>query len=377
MYIQILIFIFALLGLSIYKETGTPLQQQKARKKYIIFMMVLLVLQSGLRNVAVGGDTYQYYHIFQLTSNSSWDQLVLEASMPGSKDPGYYFICKAFSTIIPSYRIFLIVVAIFFFSVVGKFLYNYLHSNLEVLVSISLYECLYYGFFSITGIRQTIATAILLLSLPLILNKGNGTRNTLLFFALLLLASTIHKSAFLFLPFYFLPRIRNNRIVFLISFALFVPMFYAGNILGGFLEDSAFEQYAHYMQQSETTGAIVFTLFIVVLALAVFLKLRLINSYTPFNYVFTSAIAIAVLLSPLLVLDPNNQRIVQYYSIFGLIVLPQLCDAYSGVINKRRLCFLLFMLFALYTIMRHEPYAFFWQDMVFQDGSILNDSRLN
>lgn len=377
MYIQVFIFILALLGLSIYKDTGMPLQQQNARKKYIIFMMLLLILQSGLRNLAVGGDTYQYYYLFQNVMNSSWDQIILESSMPGSKDPGYVYLCKAFSSIIPSYRIFLIAVAIFFFSVLGKFLYNNLHSNLEVLVSISLYECLYYNFFSITGIRQTIATAILLLTLPLILNKGNGVRNTLLFFALLLLASTIHKSAFLFLPFYFLPRIRNNRIVFLIAFALFIPMFYAGNILGGFLEDSAFEQYAHYMQQSETTGAIVFTLFILVLALAVFFKLRLMNSYSPFNHVFTSAIAIALLLSPLLILDPNNQRIVQYFSIFGLIVLPQLCDAYSGEINKGRLCFILFIVFALYTIMRHEPYAFFWQDMQFIDGSILNDSRLN
>ena len=65
MYIKLIIFFLALIGLSVYKETGTPLQQKNARKKYIIFMMLLLVLQSGLRNLAVGGDTYQYYWNFK------------------------------------------------------------------------------------------------------------------------------------------------------------------------------------------------------------------------------------------------------------------------------------------------------------------------
>lgn len=374
MYFQLLIFLLALIGLGIYKETGTPLQQKNARKKYIIFMMVLLILQSGLRNLAVGGDTYQYYHIFKFASDSSWQQLFMYASLPGSKDPGFPILCKAFSTIFPNYRLFLIAVAVFFFSVLGRVLYDNLQSNLDVLVSISLYECLYYGFFSITGIRQTLATAILLLALLIILKRGYSTKNTLSFFALFLLACTLHKSAFLFLPFYFLPLLRNNRIVFLFAFVLFVPMFSAGSYLGGFLEDTTFEKYAHYMQQSKTTGAIVFTLYIVLLALAIFIKLKSINAYSNCYHVYTSAIAIALLLSPLLVLDPNNQRIVQYFSIYGLIILPQLCRAYSRWISQRVLCISIFAVLAAYTLLRHEPYAFFWQDMVFElSGEIVND----
>ena len=374
MYIQLLILIMALLGLSIYKETGTPLQQKNARKKYIIFMMVLLILQSGFRNLAVGGDTYQYYHKFQYASGLSWQQLFLHLILQNTKDPGFDILCKVFSTIFPSYRLFLITVAIFFFYVLGRFLYDYLQSNLDVLVSISLYECLYYDFFSITGTRQTVATAILLLALSIILKRGYGTKNTLSFFALFLLACILHKSAFLCLPFYFLPRLRNNRIVFWVAFVLFVPMFSSGSILGDFLEDSAFDQYAHYMQQGETTGAFVFTLYIVMFALAVFIKLKTINSYRNCNHVFTSAIAIALLLSPLLALDPNNQRIVQYFSIYGLIILPQLCRAYSGRIPQRVLCISIFAVLAAYTILRHEPYAFFWQDMTFEfSDEVLND----
>lgn len=375
MYIHLIIFFLALIGLSIYKETGTPLQQKNARKKYIIFMMLLLMLQSGLRNLAVGADTYQYYLKFTDVLQSSWAQVLSEVSQ-GTKDPGYVILSKLFATIVPSFRLFLIVIAIFFFFALGRLLYKYLNSNLDVLVSIALYECLYYGFFSITGLRQTIATGVLLLTIPLILEKEHKIKNTIHFFILLLLASFIHKSAVIFAPVYFLSLFRKNKYVFFAAVLLFVPMFAAGPIISQFLEGTDFERYSQYLGQSNTAGANVFTLYIVLLVIATLIKLKTINSLSPYYYVFTSAIAISMLLSPLLILNPNNMRIVQYYSIFGLIVLPQFGRAYSGVVPRRLICFSIFAVLAAYTVLRHEPYAFFWQDMYFENtGEILNDSR--
>lgn len=377
MFIQLIIFILAFVGLMVYKEDGTSFQRQQARKKYVIFLMVLLMLQSGLRNVAVGGDTYQYYFLFESVMKSTWSQVLFDAGIEGAKDPGYSVLTKLFSLIIPSFRWYLIAIAIFFFTALGRLLYKYLDSNLDVLVSLALYQCLFYGFFSITGLRQTIATALLLFALPLAIETRNGLRDTIWFWVLLFLASTIHKSAVLFAPVYFFPRIRNNKIMFWGAIILFVPMFSAGAYIGPLLVGSDFENYAHYLEQGNTLGANVFTLFIVMLFLAVFLNLKKINSYSPYNHVFTSTIAIATFLSPLLVLNPNNMRVVQYYSIFTLIILPMICKAYSSYLGKRQLYYILFVVFAIYTIMRHEPYAFFWQDMAFEDtGIILNDSKL-
>lgn len=377
MFLHLFIFLFAFLGLSFFKEVGSPEQRQIARKKYIVFIMFLLAIQSGLRNVAVGNDTLAYYYMYDSVMNSSWGQVLFQALLPNSKDPGYAILTKAISTILPSYRLYLIAIAVFFFTALGRVFYKYLHNNTEVLVGIGLYECLYYGFFSITGHRQTIATAILLFALPLIFKDTHRIRNGLLFFVLLVLASTIHKTAFLFAPMYFLPRLRRNKMVFILAFALFIPMFFVGPTLGNYLDDTEFEQYAHYLQQGDTAGAIVFSVYIVLLATAVFFKRKAINAYSPNNYVFASAIAVAMLLSPLLMLNPNNQRIVQYYSIFGLIILPQICDVYS-VAGKKSIHYLVFAVLALYTLLRQEPYAFFWQDMVFGDtGQIVNDGILN
>ena len=62
-------------------------------------MMVLLILQSGLRHVAVGADTYQYFinHYVEV-ERSSWsslwqDCLVFYNERVG-KDPGYHLFLK-------------------------------------------------------------------------------------------------------------------------------------------------------------------------------------------------------------------------------------------------------------------------------------------
>lgn len=377
MYVQLAIFLLAYLGLMIYKESGTPFQRQQAHKKYVIFMMALLILQSGLRNVAVGDDTYQYYHLFDSIMHSSWNQVVSGNILLGSKDLGYSILSKLFSIVFPSYRLFLIAIAVLFFTALGRLLYRYLDNNLDVFVSVALYQCLYYGFFSITGLRQTIATAFLLLALPFALEKGKSKMNAIWFWALLLLATTIHKSAYLFAPVYFLPRIRNNQVVLWGAIVLFVTMFYAGPTIGIFLIASDFENFAHYLEQGDTIGATVFTLFIITIYLFVFFKFKTINSFSESNHVFTSSIAIAASLSPLLILNSNNMRIVQYYSVFAIFILPMICRAYSVYFGKKQLYYMVFALFAAYTIMRHEPYAFFWQDMAFEDtGMMLNDSNL-
>lgn len=364
----------ALVGLLIYRETGSLQQQRRARKGYVIFIMFFLVLQSGLRNLAVGSDTLAYYYMFDSVMNTSWENIWNDISLQNGQDFGYTVLCKLFSVFCSSYRVFLIAVALLFFVALGRLMYRYLNSNTEILVSVALYECLYYGFFSITGLRQTVATAILLYALPFVLSDTQPFKNIVKFLSCLFIASTIHKSAFLFAPFCMLPYIRRNRIVFFLSFVLFVPMFSVGNAFAGFLVGTDFEQYAHYMQQSETTGAVFFTWYIVLLSVLVFIKLKSINSYSKYNYVFTSAIAVSLLLSPLLALDPSNQRIVQYYSIFGILVLPQVCRAYSGLTNSKILYYLVFATLVFYMLSRVSPYAFFWQDMQFSDtGMILND----
>ena len=67
MIIQLLVIITVFLYskiLSSRSSIGT-LTYEKSRKNLCIFATILLVLQSGLRNVAVGADTYSYFIQFE------------------------------------------------------------------------------------------------------------------------------------------------------------------------------------------------------------------------------------------------------------------------------------------------------------------------
>lgn len=369
MYFQLIIFIISVLGLSVFKETGNRERRSLMRRKYIHLMMFLFILQSGFRNLAVGADTYSYALQFKESHNESW--MYFFSNFWSIKDAGYHIMTKAFSIIFNNYRIYLIAVACFFFYALGRFFYKYLTSNFDVLVAVSLYQCLFYSFFSITGLRQTIATGFLLLLIPCFFEK-----KYIHVIILFLCALLMHKSALIFSIFFILSKIRYSKYVMLIAFSLFIPMFSLQTGFGLIIQGTAMDLYARYMEQGSTSGAFMFTTYILLLGFAAFLKDNKINESNSRNYVFVNAIAVAILLTPLLALDPNNQRIVQYFSIFSLLVLPYICNAYENG-NSKRIHVIVFLILSYYILSRNIEYKFFWQDMLFESEDvslILNDS---
>lgn len=380
MFIKLFILIIAWLLAASFKDTTANERLNEAnRKKYIMVMMSLLALQSGLRNVAVGPDTFQYYSQFETAVDSSWGLLLsnFTSFLNGGegKDPGYALLQKAFSMILPSYRLYLLCVGAFFFYALGTVLRRFTHSNAEVMMAISLYMCLYYNFFSVTGIRQTIATGFLLLSIPYVVEK-----RWLRFLLFLLIAATQHKSALLFLPFYALSFCKDSRKLIVIALFLFVPMWMFGGVVAKYLvSGSVFEQYMNYLEGYEKAGAYTFAFYIVLLAVMMLANYKLMVNRDRAYYLIMNAVAVAVLLTPLTMIDPNNMRIVQYYSIFGLVVLPTSCACISKKMRFRSLALCVFLFLSAYTVVQGGDYRFFWQDMSLGDNygyRIVNDSVL-
>lgn len=380
MLFKLFILIMAGLCVFLFKDTtANPVLNEANRKKYITVMMLLLALQSGLRNVAVGPDTFQYYLHFENVVDSSWELLWTNftsfLSGGEGKDPGYALLQKTFSVIFPSYRIYLLCVAAFFFYALGKVLRMYTNSNVEVMIAISLYMCLYYTFFSITGIRQTIATGFLLLSIPYVAEK-----RFFKFLLLVLIAATQHKSALLFLPFYCLVFCKDSRKIIYMALILFVPMWKFGGSLAKYLVmGSVFEQYMSYLDGSEKAGAYTFAIYIIMLAVMMLANYKMLANRNNSSYLVLNAVALALLLTPLTMIDPNNMRIVQYYSIFGLLVFPMACTGISKKIHFRSFVLCVFLFLSIYTIMQGGEYRFFWQDMYLGDNygyRLVNDSVL-
>lgn len=366
MIIQGLIILLGFLGIVVY-GTATTHVSYASHKKYIIYMMILLTLQSGLRNVAVGSDTYSYYLQFIEVSNTSWDNLLdkifLFFSEGVGKDPGYFFLLKIIQVFIPNYQLYLTALAAFFFFALGRLLYRYTNNNYEVLLGIALYQCLYYSFFSITGLRQTFATAFLLLAVPYVLD-----RKFIKFICLVIIASTQHKSALLFIPYYFLLISTKPKRNILISFAFFVQMWIIGKaFVSNMLSDTIFDQYSMFLEGNERAGANSYTIFILIVGLWILFSNTERLKASISNLIFINSIAVSIALTPLLKIDPSNMRLIQYYSVFSIILLPVLTTL---TFNKKiRMMYILIILFlTYYTMSRNLEYAFFWQEMELGDN---------
>ena len=77
MYIQLLVLFLSLLGLDYFRQQRVlrGWDENRTRMNYIVICSVLLILQSGLRNVAVGADTYGYKLSFVAIGKQSWSDI--------------------------------------------------------------------------------------------------------------------------------------------------------------------------------------------------------------------------------------------------------------------------------------------------------------
>ena len=142
---------------------------------FISLVSFVLIMQSSLRNVGVGADTYAYYVDFETVKLMTWDDIFENFKRVyvygDGKDAGFPLLEKCFQLFSNSYRAFLVFVAIIFFSSLSKLFKRYLNTYTDVLLATSLYLMLFYSFFSITGIRQTISVALSIHALLSLIDK--------------------------------------------------------------------------------------------------------------------------------------------------------------------------------------------------------------
>lgn len=368
MYLKIIILILVLFYMlflkSRYRVIGSNGYDQ-ARKRLAIFSALLLILQSGLRHVGVGPDTYQYMINFNDRITWSWHQVFqnfIDVYQFGEgKDAGYTALVKLFSLLSSDYQLFLLFVAMIVFIPMVRFVYKNTTRMEDIWFALFLYMTLFYSFFSVTGTRQAIATGVCLWSVEYIKEK-----KLLPFLICIIIAASVHKSALIFLPFYWIAKLRFPRTIFIGMICLFPVMVYLGNAFTLQLAIiSGSENYLGYAEQ-ETVGAHNLILFYFIMSIAGFLrywnKKEWMNSK---SYIF-NAISLGIFFLPLTLNSANLVRVVQYYSIFlltfiGYVMEPTNRNKNAILINIFRFTLIVVLTYKLLTT--PAEYAFFWQNM--------------
>jgi transmembrane protein EpsG len=365
----IVIFLILVIGHAFSRGNTAYVNSEKNRKKYIKIISVILILQSGLRNVAVGSDTYGYYLSFEAIKKTSWDAVLQNFytvyQLGEGKDPGYPLFEKVIQLFTNEYQVLLLVIAVLFFAALGNFIYKNTTRLSDAIMAFLIYSVLFYSFFSITGHRQTIATAAALLGFEFI-----KKRKLVAFAILLICAATIHKSVLLFAPFYFIAPIKKSKqLNWVILLLLPVFMVNRNAISSYFKVLGGFEEYGI----NEQAGTFTFTaMFLLITIVALKRSDRILKSNPNMVYAF-NAFALALLFIPLTWVNPSAMRVVQYFSIFMLLLVPEIIHSFAAISVKFKKEITIAVIVVLIALMikanaNAAPYGFFWEEMRLGDN---------
>lgn len=363
----IIIFFTFLVGLFFSHRYKTERNSDMVRKKYIKIVCFALILQSGLRNVAVGDDTYGYYVGFEEVKQMSWkniyDAFFNFLKFDEGKDPGYLVFQKIFQIFSDDYQVFLFFIAVLFFSAFGYFLYKNTTRLRDVVMAFVIYSIMFYTFYSFTGIRQTIVTAFVLFSYFLLRKK----RHFIWFFIIIISISFIHKSVLIFLPFALFTLIKRTKLLLWTSLLSFPVLFvFSGRITTFFTNLSeSYSEYEHYDEYKPTT-LVVLLLLIALLAVLRHDKIIASNKNARFYFV---AFSFAVFFLSFVYEIHGYLRLVQYFSFFMVLLIPEILNSFESISKKVKndiTIFAMVLLLSLHlkaNLAAPIKYAFFWQEM--------------
>ncbi len=360
----IVILIIVLAGIWFSLESNKSSYESR-RKFYIRFIIFILTLQSGLRNWAVGSDTYQYYRRWEAVKSTSWQEIFDSFFSGAEKDPFYSLFQKVIQIFSEQYQVFLIVIAIIFMTAFGSFVLKNTTRISHAVLAFIIYMGYYYGFFSITGLRQTLATAFLLWSYEYVKKE-----KIVPFIILVVCGSLFHITALVFLPLYFIAKIKRPEFVFgsaILGFPFF--MIFKNELAVLFLKYSTLEdRFAAFAEQYHRGGSLILTTFQVLLAIYALIIIKKVIALEPKTYKMYNTFAVALFFLPLQWVNPSAGRIAQYFALIIMVWIPFLIDATAyGSEKVRKVLYAMaiigFFFITLFAIESIDEYKFFWQEM--------------
>lgn len=193
-----LLMIFSIVMLSLILNS----KSEKNKKTYLRIVAIILIFVVGSRNAEInyGSDVNNYFRLFQNAILMDWTQFESISTM----EKGYLLISFILAKLIPWAQIIMYAQASFCIITVLYFIYK---NTENVQLATIFFICFGPFQFFLTGFRQAIAMCI-----GLIMFEFAKKKKFVKYVILLLLAISIHKTAIVLTPLYFLVNIKNTAI---------------------------------------------------------------------------------------------------------------------------------------------------------------------
>lgn len=232
--------------------------KKRSENIWVAISLLPMFILLAFRNQSMGADTGTYWDLYRFASKVSFSELCFTQKM----EPGFLVVEWVFAKMFPKPEIFQIIYVGFYF--VACFLFIVKNTK-EKFLFVFLFCTLGLFKFFFTGIRQCIAICICLFSYSAVKD-----RHIFKYLAIILIAGLFHKSAFFFLPVYFVYTLKHNKInliiyisLIIVCTAIIIPVFpYFASLIG----------YGDYDIEFTGNGFIRFFIYFFLLLSTVFIK---------------------------------------------------------------------------------------------------------
>lgn len=284
--------------------------------RYVIVACLLLYAIYGLRNTYVIGDDTRtsYLDNFNRMQNLDWSGVVRYSE---GRNALFYLMTKAFSAYISrDYQLYISLIAAFVTICFGRMVYKYSPNPVQ---SILYHFGLLYFTFHFSALKQSIAMAFLMLAFDQIMD-----RKPIRFILIVLLAGQFHFPAIIFLPAYWIAKLKPGRAYLLLLMLILVITYVFRNQIINFLMRYYKEEESNIDLSDVTFLRTKALIMIVIVTAAVVFR---VPSEEDRQYVILlQLMGIAIVFQTFCGYNNVFERLADYYFQFSVIFIPMVFD---------------------------------------------------
>ena len=348
----IFIFLFAVLGLMSF-TTSCKRQTSQGRLLQAIFCTALLVCIQGLRHETIGIDSCNAYRpFFESVIGGIGNIFDIDDVLYGF-EPGFVIFTKIIKTLFSNTQLYILICSSLSIIPIGYLIYKYADNIPLAFIIFSSFIIYHFGF---SGIRQTIAIGITTIAFEFIIKK-----RLLWFVTIVLLATSIHSSAIIFLiayPLYHRLRL-TPKAMFLVAICFIAALFFikpivlelTGLIFGG----------ERYMNKAMENAVPSYNLMILLAGLLLFTYLSEDKRLQPIRPI----LLMSVISQSLGLVSNSASRIAYYFIPYFAIALPITTSSMKSRPLIEFIIVSFFIFFFFFSCgngyLEVIPYKFFWE----------------
>lgn len=287
--------------------------------RYVIVACLLLYAIYGLRNVYVIGDDTRtsYFWTFSRMQNTDWRSILSETE---GRNTLFYLMTKAFSAYISTdYQLYISLIAAFVTICFGWMIFKYSPNPLQ---SILYHFGLLYFTFHFSALKQSIAMAFLMLAFEQIVD-----RKPIRYILIVLLAGQFHFPAMIFLPAYWIAKIKPGRAyLILLTILLLVTYVFRNQIINSMMVYYSDEETNIDLSNVTFLRTKALIMIVIVVAAVVF---RVPTAEDRQYVILLQLCGIAIVLQTFCGYNNIFERLADYYFQFAVIFIPMIFDKRS------------------------------------------------